>query len=150
MSWPPTTGFSHHGAEPAIVAWGTDGILVSNVAGANLTNVGAGTFNVIVKNIRSMQMAEEVKIENGTGLTATQIILIDGNQVELTVVDDRNMIFPTVDQIIALIDPITESGFPSVRTFFRVVSNDYNAARKQEGDRVMLAKVYTLIPVPDP
>lgn len=110
------------------MAWGTDGIYAS----------------VIVKSIRSMQMIEEIKIENGSGLTATQVLLNDGNDVEITVVDDRSVTFPASNGLLVLLDPLP-TGAGGTSTTYQVVNNNYNAARKQEGERVLTAKKYTLI-----
>jgi len=90
-------------------------------------------------------MVEEIKIENGTGLTSEQIMLVDGEEIEITVVDDRNIAFPQATNTITLLSPITNTGTVSSNTTYQVVNNNYNAARKQEGERVILAKKYTLI-----
>lgn len=168
MAWPsPSSGFQARGSEPTSIAWGTDGIL-------NLTPNSGTTSSVIVKSVRSMRMIEEVKVENGTGITTTEIILNDGDQTEITVVDDRNISFPDSGTVIALLNPIGGSGstinaglnngginlngpggvngtsnnlggLAGTTELFQVINNDYNAARKQEGERVLLAKKYLLI-----
>jgi hypothetical protein len=93
-------------------------------------------------------MIEEIRIENGTGLTATDVILNDGDQCEITVVDDRIIAFPDSGAVVDLLNPITEGGTPDTESFL-VINNDYNAARKVEGERVMLCKHYILgIPYP--
>jgi len=142
-SWPPVspdTGFTVNTAfldpRPTTIAWGTD-YLWEDVTG-----------NAIVKSMRSLRMIEEIRIENGTGLTATQVILNDGDQVEITIIDDRAISFPDSGEVVTLINPITEGGTPSKETFM-VINNDYNAARKVEGERVLLCKHYILgIPYP--
>lgn len=132
MAWPPTANtantFIARGSLPATVAWGTDGIY----------------SGVILKSIRSSRMIEEIKIENGTGLTSEQILLNDGDEAELTVVDDRAVTFPDSGNTVTILNPITASGNANSQTL-QVVNNSYNAARKQEGERVILAKKYTLI-----
>lgn len=134
MAWPPaassTTYTVRVGTLPTTVAWGTDGIY----SGA------------IVISFRSSQMAEEVKIENGSGLTATLIGLLDGETCEITCVDDRAITWPQFFATIALYDPNnTGGGTIGSTTTFQVISGDYNVARKQPGERVILAKKYTLI-----
>lgn len=129
MAWPPSTGFIARGSTPATVAWGTEGIYAS----------------VIVKSIRSHQMIEEIKVENGTGLTALQVLLNDGNQIDITVIDDRAVTFPAALSTVTLLDPIAASGTVSSGTLMQVVDNDYNAATKQPGERVLVCKKYTLI-----
>jgi hypothetical protein len=139
-SWPPVstgpgTGFTVNTAfldgRPTTIAWGTDFLYEG----------------VIVKSMRSSRMIEEIRIENGTGLTATQILLNDGDQVEITVIDDRSIDFPDSGETISLLNPIdTASSLsnPADQELFIVVNNDYNAARKVEGDRVLLCKRYIL------
>lgn len=119
---------------PVTIAWGTDGIY----------------YGVIVKSIRSSRMVEEVNIENGSGIVSTQIIIQDGDQVEITVVDDRSVTFPDSTQVVTLLNPITPTGtldssVGGVLESFQVINNDYNVARKQDGERVLLAKRYVLI-----
>lgn len=135
MPWPaPGSGFQVNvGQLPTTIAWGTDGMLPG----------------VIVKSMRSSRMIEEIKIENGTGITSTQILLHDGDQVEITVVDDRAILtWPDAGTVITLINPINIGVSLGGTENFVVVNNDYNAARKQEGERVFLCKAYKLgIPV---
>ena len=93
MAWPQTfniaNGIGKNGLEPSLLAWGTEGSYT----------------NVIVKNIRSTPMVEEVKIEQGGGLTATQILINDGDEVEFTVVDDRAITWPLTGITVTLINP---------------------------------------------
>jgi hypothetical protein len=136
MAWPPspssTTFTERVGTLPTTVAWGTDGIM----SGA------------IVISFRSSQMAEEVKIENGSGLTATLIGLLDGETCEITCVDDRAITWPQFFDTVELFDPNNAGGGTiGAPINFQVISGDYNTARKQPGERVILAKKYTLVPV---
>jgi hypothetical protein len=131
--WPPTsgvtTGFITGGTEPTTIAWGTDGLYPG----------------VIVKSLRLRRMVEEVRIENGTGITATQVLLIDGKQVEITVVDDQALTFPDTGQVLTLNTPQLNGPGVAISVTFTTIDNDYNAARKAEGERVLLAKAYVLI-----
>lgn len=129
MAWPPATGFTAKGSTPATVSWGTEGIY----------------GGVIVKSVREHEMIEEIKIENGTGLTAMQILLNDGKQMDITVIDDRALTFPLATATITLLEPITATGTVNSGTLMQVVDNDYNAATKQPGERVLVCKRYTLI-----
>ncbi len=131
--WPPTapsTGFVAAGV--TTIVWGTDGF----AQGALL--------HYIVKSIRASQRTEEAKVENGTGLTSTEILLIDGYDYEFTVVDDSTVNPPVAGQIVSLVNPTV--GNQTGTTLFEVINNSYNAARKQEGERVMLARAFTLFP----
>lgn len=137
MAWPPANNAANTytlrtSGTPATLAWGTDGIY----------------SGVILKSIRSTEMVEEVKIENGTGLTACLVGLRDGDEVELTCEDDRHITtWPRFMGTVVLLDPGIGSvdGTLSSTTTFQVISNNWSGARKQNGERVILAKKYTLI-----
>ena len=89
-------------------------------------------------------MIEEVKIEQGSGLTATEIIINDGDECEMTVVDDRAITWPLAGGIVTLINP-QPNGANGTSELFQVVNNNYTTARKVEGERTMLCKRYLLI-----
>ncbi len=127
MSWPPSlpsTGFIAEGY--TTITWGTDW------AASN------GLNGYIVKNVRDSERNEDIPIPNGTGLTATQIIIKDGYNYEVTVVDDTTIPAPTGGNILSLQYPGINSPFN-----FICITADYNAARKQEGERVMMLKAFT-------
>jgi len=131
MAWPPgppdeqDTFFLDYGY--TTIVWGTEGF-----------NQGA-LSGYIVKTVRPSQRVEELRIENGTGLTATEILLVDGVDYEVTVVDDTTAGIPTVGDIWTLITPFDAGSFN-----FLLVNNSYNAARKQEGERVFLLRSFSL------
>lgn len=132
MAWPITfniaNGVGKNGLEPSLLAWGTEGIY----------------SGVIVKTIRASQMIEEVKIEQGSGLTATQVLIYDGDEIEITVVDDRAITFPQAGSTVTLINP-QPNGAGGTSELFMVVNNNFSTARKTEGERTILAKKYLLI-----
>lgn len=133
MAWPPSSGagtftVKNSGSIPTTIAWGTDGIC----------------SGVIVISFESNLMTEEIKIDNGTGLTAALIGLNDGTEGIMTVVDDRALTFPDWMSTITLIDP-RPTGAGGTSTLFQVIQNNYRSARKQEGQRAMLVRKYTLI-----
>ena len=131
MAWPPSAGSSTFAARLSTIttlAWGTDGIYA----------------NVIVKSIRSDQLIEEVNISNGTGLTAVQVVLNDGAQIEVTVEDDRSITFPDSMGTVTLLDP-RPTGAGATSTTLQVIHNNFSSAKKQNGERVLLCKKYTLI-----
>ena len=133
MAWPQTfsiaSGIGKNGSEPSLLAWGTEGIMTG----------------VIVKSLRSTPMIEEVKIEQGGGLTATQILIDDGDEIEITVVDDRSLTFPDTGTTVVLFNPQPTGGTIAAGETMMVVNNNYNLAAKAAGERTILAKVYTLI-----
>lgn len=134
MAWP--TSYTNlasqfigkNGSLPSILAFGTDGAYPG----------------VIVRNIRATPMIEEVKVEQGGGLTATHFIINDGDEVEFTVVDDRAVTFPLSGTPATLINP-QPNGTSGTSELFQVINNNYNVAAKAPGERVILAKKYSLI-----
>ena len=132
MAFPITfnlaSGIGKAGTLPSTLAWGTDGIYTS----------------VIVKSIRASQMIEEIKIENGSGLTVTQILINDGDEVEITVEDDRSITWPMPGSPVTLINP-QPNGTSGTSELFQVISNNFSGARKQNGERTIHVKRYTLI-----
>lgn len=131
MAWPPSSGsttYTQRGSAIATLAWGTDGIY----------------SGLIVKSIRSDQMIEEANIMNGSGLTAVMVVLNDGAQIEVTVEDDRSVTFPDPMATVDLLNP-RPSGAAGTAITMQVIHNNYNTARKQNGERTLLCKKYTLI-----
>ena len=132
MSWPISfniaNGVGKARSLSSLLAWGTDGIFAS----------------VIVKTIRASQMIEEVKIENGSGLTATEILIYDGDECEMTVVDDRSKTWPMAGGTVSLINP-QPNGVGGTVELYQVINNNYSVARKVEGERTLLTKKYLLI-----
>ncbi len=132
MAWPISFnlafGVGKAGNLPSLLAWGTDGIYTS----------------AIVKTIRASQMIEEVKIEQGSGLTATDVLIYDGDEVEMTVVDDRSITWPLAGGTVSLINP-QPNGAGGSSELYQVINNNYTTARKVEGERTILAKRYILI-----
>lgn len=110
------------------MAWGTDGI----------------DSGVIVISLRAKLMTEVVDIPNGSGIIATIIMLNNGTEIEIDVVDDRSLTFPDWGTTITLINP-RETGATGTSTLLQVMDNNYNAERKQEGRRTLLCRKYVLI-----
>lgn len=136
MAWPPalpSTGFVIEGV-PALttIVWGTDWAKYGALGG------------YIVKSVRPSERVEEMRIENGTGLTAVEILLIDGQDYEVTVVDETTVLPPVASSVILLQSPFVGPHASGDGTaYFLVVNNSYNSARKQEGERVILARSFT-------
>lgn len=134
-SWPPTfnintTFLGKNGAIPSLLAWGTDGL------------VAAGS--VIAKSVRAIPMIEEIKIEQGSGLTATQQLLNDGDEYELVVEDDRAVSWPAPGTPVTYINP-QPNGTGGTSEVYMTVNNNWSGARKTNGERSFLAKRYSLI-----
>jgi hypothetical protein len=131
-TWPATFNIGTYGLGkvsylPTLIGFGTDGILTG----------------IIVKDIRAIPMVEEIKIEAGSGLTATQIILNDGDEVEITVVDDRSITWAQPGGTISVTNPQPNGTSGTIETY-QVINNNYSIARKAEGTRTILGKHYAL------
>ena len=125
MAWPPTpasgTAFQ---STSTTVQWGTAGIL--------------STY--IVKTIRARDINEVLYIENGTGLRSIRIQLWQGREVDITVVADSGFTHPSPEATVTVIDPLSGTSIA-----FKVIANEFNAQRKQEGERVISAVYDTAI-----
>ncbi len=128
-TWPPTptpgTAFTSTSNNKAELRWGTDGFF------------GA----LIVKSIKSHDIIEKIDIQNGTGIDTYRILLWQGRELEFTVIDNAsqgapapNAVVSIVSAVAGLIDPMDSGTYT-----FCVIDNDYNAAAKQPGERVIKA-----------
>ena len=133
MAWPPTFNITNNyigksGALPILLPWGTDGLL----------------SGIIVKTVRASQMISEVQIEQGSGLTVSDILINDGDEIEFTCVDDRAYSWPLAGGVVTFLNP-QPNGTGATSENYQVINNNYTVARKVEGERTVLAKKYSLI-----
>ena len=136
MAWPPslpTQGFKAEGYSTFI--WGTAG-----AAGSTMFN------SYIVKSIRPSERVEQAVIENSTGLTATQILLEDGINYDVTVVDDSVITPPIAGTVGNIVIPNLGANFAlsNATVAALVVDTSVSLARKTEGERTFTCKTYTL------
>ena len=131
------------------IQFGTESI------GANFA--GGGTY--IVKSARVTQQTELIKIAQGSGLTAGTIQLIDGKTFTITVEDDQTIAPPWVGELVTLQNffPPASGGtanYPNIAPWgsatmangtYLVVNNDFAAARKEPGERVIVAEAFALL-----
>lgn len=130
--WPPVFNIATYGVGinsllPSLVGFGTDGIYPG----------------IIVKNARPSQMIEEVKWESGSGLTAGQVLLNDGDLMEIDVIDDRAISWPQPGTPVTLNNPRPNGSFATSEVFM-LINNNYNAVQKQPGERTLRCVRYTL------
>lgn len=136
-TWPPasnivTTGYGKNSFLPSILSWGSEGMSIN------------GNVNVIVKTCRAIPMVEEIKIEGGSGQTYTQILINDGDEVEITVIDDRALTFPQPGTPVTLINP-QPNGTNGTSELFQTINNNWSGGRKVDGERTLMCKKYIYI-----
>ena len=130
--WPPAFSMATYAQGvnsilPSLVGFGTDGLYPG----------------IIVKSARPSKMIEEVKWENGSGLTAGQIILFDGDIMELDCIDDRNVTWPQPGTTVTLYNPLP-NGTAATQEVYMTLNNNYNAVQKQPGERTLRCVRYNL------
>lgn len=137
MAWPPalSTNFivngHNSGNSSTYLYWGTDGLYGS----------------AIVKSMRRQDMAEEVLVENGTGLPAWIIQLVAGTEVEFTCIWDQNVNevnFDIGSTLTLANDPKTGQ----TNMNFLVTQNPLNLARKEVAEFSVTAKYFSTANVP--
>lgn len=136
--WPPVsgtdTGYKAEGV--TTVRWGTDNVLQSPKP--------SGGFYVVLR-APQKALVENIKLPNGVGITVTRIQLIDGVQFTLTVRDDTRMTPPQVGDSLSIVDMAGMIGSSGQVITATVVENDYEAALKQAGERVLLLENLILV-----
>ena len=105
------------------IVWGTEGIF--------------GSY--IVLSASESQRIEEIKINQGAGFTAIVVLLMDGVDVDIEVIDDTSLTPPTMAGNPFMI--VTPYGsIPMLLT-----SNAANQAPKREGHRTLKFSSFTAI-----
>lgn len=126
--------------------WGTEPF------GTGLGDGGNSTY--IVVSARPAQVSTTINTEQGSGLVAVTTDLIDGQRFEITVEEDLSVVPPPVSTIVTLqnvfkgmlgtgIAPFGSSAIAN--GLFKIENNDLQAARKEAGQRVLVARAYPLI-----
>lgn len=123
----PSSGYSAQGV--TTIVWGTD------------TLWGA----YVVTRFNQKHLAENIKLSNGTGLTTTRVLLIDGSQFDLTVRDDTNMTPPKAGTTITVKDAAGFLGTVGTTYTCRVVDAGWETAPKQAAERTIVAEKLALI-----
>ena len=107
----------------SFIVWGTDNLYPS----------------YIVTSASQETRVSEIDIEQGTGFTAIVILLNDGLDVDITVIDDTNVNPPAIGQIVTLSTPFGP-GIPML-----LVKDKTDQARKREGMRTLNFKSFNAI-----
>lgn len=139
MPWPPTSGvtpgFSVQGV--TTIRWGTDGLLQT-------PRVGANNYYTVLR-FNEAALVDSNKLPNGTGITATRVLLLDGSQFTLTVRDDTRMTPPAVGGTIGIVDAGGLLGAVGLVYTCTVINPSYEAAPKQAGERTIVAERLILV-----
>ena len=132
MAWPSITSAQTNIGGVTTIRWGTGGIWPQNSA-------------AIVISADAAEEAEKIYIEQGEGLKATRITLKQGRTWDFTVVDDSAVFAspPAVGSMITVVNFLANNTNAASQAV--VIDNNYRAARKQEGHRVIRAEIITLI-----
>ena len=153
----PTVSTGYISTGITSVIWGTDGTLLTPAPGGGY----AGTGFYIVDSIDESEKVDLDYGENGTGVEARRTIIKHGKRWNLTVQDDSNMPPPTVGGNVVVLDLLlspntgatgfgpgvsnTISGQKTTAFTAVIISNDYRAARKQAGQRILQVENLTLV-----
>jgi len=139
MAWPPTSGVSTGYAADSTVTtirWGTDGLTPSGLT---------GSYYYVCTKFSQKERTEVIKLPQGSGLTANRIYVKAGYQWSVTVRDESGWSPPSVGTSVYVVDAAGMIQTTRKKYNAKVVSNDYEAAVKQPGERVLVLESLTLI-----
>jgi hypothetical protein len=126
------------------------GIAVANGLGANFALVwGTDLFRVgsfttaLIKSITYGERNEPVSIENGSGLTAIFLLIKDGGDFDINLLDNAISGYnpPSGGDTLTFLNPFT--GMPGATCICVAPKGEY--ARKQEGTLTITGRSFTLI-----
>ncbi len=118
---------------PSILKWGTQPYV-------------NGTFvtTCIVKSIKANPRVEEIKVENNGGFTGAEVLLYDGDDCEITVLDNTGVpnspiAAPPIGSNVQLLLATGTNGL------MMVIDNSVAGARKEPGEWTVKAKSFATI-----
>ena len=121
------------------ITWGTDGFGLSGFG--NTSQVGwQGVAGYIVVSASQEDRIEEIDITQAAGFTAIVILLNDGKNVNIEVIDDTSINPPTINN-----NPLTFSSPFSASFNVLLVASKADAAKKREGFRTFTLKSFNAI-----
>lgn len=119
--------YKRYGSGVSQLSWGTQGTM----------GASNGTYGgYIVKSARYTERVEKIDIENATGFEAFVIMLLKGENVEFTVVDNASVTPPNSGAVVAL-----DTTYGTARNLL-VEETTVSLAQKQAGERSIVAKSY--------
>lgn len=131
-----STGYQLNGITTLV--WGTGGSLRSPKPTAGFAGEGYYT----VRSIDQADKVDPIYGENCTGVEAWRVLILHGKRWNLTVQDDTTMSAPTTGSNIVIVDFI-DGAATSLNAM--VISNDYRAAQRQPGERVLQVENLVLV-----
>ena len=99
----------------------------------------------IVTRIAQKDLIENIKLQNGTGITSTRVQLKDGVQWDVTVRDDTGMTPPRSGNTVTIKDAGGLIGNVGLSYTARVVESAWDSAPKQAAERSFTAENLVLI-----
>lgn len=134
------------------MAWPTYNANV-NIAGVTTIKWGTGqawapSASAIVVSADSAEEVEKMYIEQGDGMRATRVVHRQGHTWDFTIVDDSSVFAagPNVGDNVVVTHFLGGGASPGNFTYRGFITdNNYRAARKQEGHRVLRCEVMRLI-----
>ena len=141
VTTPVVTGYTATGR--TTIRWGTDGYWQQEIPSSGANPAVGGYY--IVTDFDEKQLAEAIKLSNGSGPTSTRVIINDGIQWTVTVRDDTRMTPPKVNDTVYIVDAAGFRGTPGLKYITTVIDANYKAAPKQPGERVLLLESLILI-----
>lgn len=144
MAWPTTgagsqaSGIITQGV--TTIRWGTKE-LVTSIAGTpnNGTTVG------IVLRFHQRELADNIKLPNGDGLSITRVQVVDGVLWDVTMRDDTGLGLPRVGATVVIVDAGGLIGTVVLKYSATVSDNGYDTAPKQAGERQFSVESLKLI-----
>jgi len=135
------TGFTNAGITTLL--WGTDGLLNVPAPGGSF----AGTGYYIVESVDESTKAEQVYIENGTGVEVGRINITHGHRWNITVQDDTGITGSSLE-VGATVTVVDGAGLLGARTATYsavVLSVSERFARKAAATRTIEVEKLTLV-----
>lgn len=141
MAWPSSQSSGYTATGNTTIRWGTDGLLTSPAPSTGVNGTG---FYVVTK-FSQKQLVEAIKLPNGTGITTTRILLVDGTDWNITVRDESTMSPPLIGGTVTIVD--AGGLISSARASYSavIIDNNYEAAPKQAGERTITVERLRLI-----
>lgn len=131
MGWPANNS-NYSAAGVTTIRWGTSGAWVPNAS-------------AVVISADQAAEVEKIYLEQGDGLKSTRILLNQGKNWDFTIQDDTGVFSspPSVGDNVVVVNFLGNGTNYTYKGI--IIDNNYRAARKQEGQRVLRVESLTLV-----